>query len=240
MTDAFLPSPDDTSNPWIRLFRMVDAQDDSNVPFDGNVEYGMASAYTFVQALLAAGKNLTRQSMIAGIAGHGTSWQGPALVPFSYSSHDHSGLSGAQLGQIENGKLVLLGQPLTTTAGPEAAITPYPRPRPRRRPADSPRRLGPPGGRRPRERGRSRRRCLAVLDRRRTFAGTPAATEWAGMSAVTTELAPITHRSPIVTPPVMTTCAPHQTLSPIRVGPLVVNPCHGTGRSGSSKRWQRR
>jgi ABC-type branched-subunit amino acid transport system substrate-binding protein len=125
VTDAFLPSPEDTSNPWIRLFRMIDAQDDSNVPFDGNVEYGMASAYTFVQALLAAGKNLTRQSMIAGIAGHGTSWQGPALVPFSYSSHDHSGLSGAQLGQIENGKLVLLGQPLTTTAGPKAAITPY-------------------------------------------------------------------------------------------------------------------
>ena len=40
------------------------------------------------------------------------------------------------------------------------------------------------------------------------------------MSDVTTELAPITHRSPIVTPLVTTTCAPHQTLSPIRVGPL--------------------
>jgi branched-chain amino acid transport system substrate-binding protein len=125
VTDSFLPSPDDASNPWIRLFRMVDQQDDSNVPFDGNVEYGMASAYTFVQALLAAGKNLTRQTMLAGINGHGTSWQGPALVPFSYSSQDHSGLSGAQLGKIAKGKLVLFGQPLTTTARPGAAITPY-------------------------------------------------------------------------------------------------------------------
>ncbi len=35
----------------------------------------------------------------------------------------------------------------------------------------------------------------------------------------------------------MTTPAPHQTLSPTRVGPLVVKPCQGTGSSGSSNRW---
>ena len=63
-----------------------------------------------------------------------------------------------------------------------------------------------------------------------------AAMEYGGMLSVTTELAPITQRSPIVTPLVMTTCAPHQTLSPIRVGPLVVKPCHGTGVTGSSNR----
>jgi hypothetical protein len=39
------------------------------------------------------------------------------------------------------------------------------------------------------------------------------------MSDVTTELAPITERAPTVTPLVMTTFAPHHTLSPIRVGP---------------------
>ena len=69
------------------------------------------------------------------------------------------------------------------------------------------------------------------------LAGAPAAIENAGMSRVTTELAPITQRSPIVTPLVTTTLAPIQTLAPIRVGPLVVKPCHGTGISGSSKRW---
>jgi len=36
---------------------------------------------------------------------------------------------------------------------------------------------------------------------------------------------------------VTTTLAPHQTLSPIRVGPLVVNPCQVIGRLGSSNRW---
>src|SRR4051794_20087529 len=56
------------------------------------------------------------------------------------------------------------------------------------------------------------------------------------MSLVTTELAPITQRSPIVTPLVTTQLAPNQQLSPIRVGPLVVNPCQVTGLSGSSKR----
>src|SRR3954449_12505991 len=72
---------------------------------------------------------------------------------------------------------------------------------------------------------------------RSTFAGAPAAIERGGRSVVTTELAPITQRSPIVTPLVMTTLAPHQTLSPMRVGPFEVKPCQGTGRSGSSKRW---
>ena len=54
---------------------------------------------------------------------------------------------------------------------------------------------------------------------------------------MTTLFAPTTHRSPIVTPEVTTTLAPHQTSSPIRVGPLLVKPCHVTGLSGSSKRW---
>src|SRR5205807_5030562 len=47
-----------------------------------------------------------------------------------------------------------------------------------------------------------------------TLAGTPAAIEYGGTSAVTTLLAPITQRSPTVTPLVMTTLAPHQVLSP--------------------------
>ncbi len=65
--------------------------------------------------------------------------------------------------------------------------------------------------------------------RRSTFAGAPAAIENGGMSAVTTLFAPITQRSPTVTPLVTTTLAPHQTLSPTRVGPLLVKPCHVIG-----------
>ena len=53
-----------------------------------------------------------------------------------------------------------------------------------------------------------------------------------GMSVVTTLLAPITQRSPIVTPLVTTTFAPHQTLSPMVVGPLEVKPCQVIGCVG--------
>ena len=51
ITDGYLPSPTDTSNPWIQLFMKIHAQYDASAPFDGNVEYGMANAYTLVQAL---------------------------------------------------------------------------------------------------------------------------------------------------------------------------------------------
>ena len=50
ITDAYLPSPAETSNPWIRLFRKVDAQYYNSAPLNTDVEYGMASAYTLVQA----------------------------------------------------------------------------------------------------------------------------------------------------------------------------------------------
>ncbi len=53
-----------------------------------------------------------------------------------------------------------------------------------------------------------------------TLAGVPAASEKGSMSCVTTLLAPITQRSPMLTPLVTTTLAPSQQLSPMRVGPL--------------------
>ena len=43
------------SNSWIALFKKVHDQYDAKAPFDGNVLYGEAVAYTFVQAMLKAG-----------------------------------------------------------------------------------------------------------------------------------------------------------------------------------------
>ena len=51
ITDGYLPSSSDMSNPWIALFKKIHDEYDSSAPFDGNVEYGMANAYTLVQAL---------------------------------------------------------------------------------------------------------------------------------------------------------------------------------------------
>ncbi|HEY8762906.1 MAG TPA: ABC transporter substrate-binding protein, partial [Solirubrobacteraceae bacterium] len=107
ITDGYLPSPTDTSNPWIQLFQKVHDQYDAGAPFDGNVEYGMANAYTLVQALQAAGKNLTRQGLVTAIDNSGAKWSGPGIVPFRYSKTEHGGYGGAEIGQVRNGKIVL-------------------------------------------------------------------------------------------------------------------------------------
>ena len=125
ITDGYLPSNTDTANPWIQLFMKVHSQYDPNVPFDGNVEYGMASAYTLVQALKAAGKNLTRQDLITAIEKSGSSWTGPGLVPFRYTTSQHGGYGGAEMGQVRNGQIVLFGGPLTTDPTQGSPITPY-------------------------------------------------------------------------------------------------------------------
>ncbi len=125
ITDGYLPSNTDTTNPWIQLFMKVHAQYDSSAPFDGNVEYGMANAYTLVQALKAAGKNLTRQSLIDAVNSGGAKWTGPGLVPFRYTSTQHGGYGGAEIGKIQGGKIVLSGGPLTTDPTASGAITPY-------------------------------------------------------------------------------------------------------------------
>ncbi|MGI8507629.1 MAG: ABC transporter substrate-binding protein [Solirubrobacteraceae bacterium] len=125
ISDGYLPSSSDTSNPWIALFKKIHDQYDASAPFDGNVEYGMANAYTLVQALQAAGKHLTRQGLVTAINNDGAKWTGPGLVPFRYSSTVHGGYGGAEMGQIRKGKIVLFGGPLQTEPTPSSPITAY-------------------------------------------------------------------------------------------------------------------
>jgi ABC-type branched-subunit amino acid transport system substrate-binding protein len=125
VTDGYLPSPTDTSNPWIALFKKVHDQYDSSAPFDGNVEYGMANAYTLAQSLQLAGKSLTRQGLINAVNSTGSKLTGPGLVPFRYSTSQHGGYSGVEMGQVRNGKITLFGGPLVTEPTAGSAITPY-------------------------------------------------------------------------------------------------------------------
>jgi branched-chain amino acid transport system substrate-binding protein len=122
ITDGYLASPADPSNSWIQLFGKIHDQYIPKLPFDGNVEYGMAAAYTFVQALKAAGQNPTRDSIVKAIeSGH---FSGPGLVPFAFSGSSHAGFTGAQIGVIKGTAIKLLGTPMTTDDG-TGAITPY-------------------------------------------------------------------------------------------------------------------
>jgi len=125
ITDGYLPSFSDTSNPWIQLFKKIKDQYDPSAPFDGNVEYGMANAYTLVQALEAAGKNLTRQGLINAVDTQGATWKGPGLVPFRYSKTDHGGFSGVQMAKVVGSSIKAFGPIYTTDPSSGGAISTY-------------------------------------------------------------------------------------------------------------------
>jgi len=115
ITDGYLSSPADPSNSWIQLFQKIHDQYIPKLPFDGNVEYGMAAAYTFAQALAGAGDNPTRDSLVKAVESGLP--QGPGLVPFRFSADSHAGFTGAQVGVIKGTAIKLLGSPQTTDDG---------------------------------------------------------------------------------------------------------------------------
>jgi ABC-type branched-subunit amino acid transport system substrate-binding protein len=99
ITDIYLPSQGDSTNPWITLFQGIKNTYAPSLPWDGNVLYGFATAYTFVQALKAAGQNPTRAGIVSAIqSSHWT--DGPGLTPFGFSSSNHLGYTGVQVVQI--------------------------------------------------------------------------------------------------------------------------------------------
>jgi ABC-type branched-subunit amino acid transport system substrate-binding protein len=122
ITDAYLPALS-TSDSWYVLFKKVHDQYDAKAPLDGNVFYGMAAAYTFVQAMLKAGRNPTRASLVTAIQGGLP--QGPVVAPFAYSSGDHNGATGAYMGSIKNGVIVQQGPVLTTDQSASGAVSTY-------------------------------------------------------------------------------------------------------------------
>jgi ABC-type branched-subunit amino acid transport system substrate-binding protein len=122
VTDSYLTPIGDTTSSWYALFKKVHDQYIPGLPMDGNVGYGMAAAYTVVQALQAAGKNPTRKSLVDAVAKGG--FTGPGLVPFAFSSASHAGFTGAQIGIVKGNAIVLQGQAFTTDDG-GAPLAPY-------------------------------------------------------------------------------------------------------------------
>jgi branched-chain amino acid transport system substrate-binding protein len=121
VTSGYLPATSDTSNPWITLFKQIHDQYISALPFDGNVVYGMAVAYSFAQLMKKAGRNPSRQDVINTLQG-GQVDQGPGLVPLGYSSSSHLGYQGVQMATIQNGAAQFTGSIFTATvSGPVTA-----------------------------------------------------------------------------------------------------------------------
>lgn len=123
VTSGYLPATTDTSSPWITLFKQIHDQYIPSLPFDGNVEYGMAVAYSFVQLMKKAGRNPTRQDIINTLNG-GQLDAGPGFVPLGYSSSSHLGYQGVQMATIQNGAAQYMGSIYTATvSGPVTACS---------------------------------------------------------------------------------------------------------------------
>lgn len=117
----YLPLATDTANPWIQLYTKINTQYNANAELDNNVVYGMSVGYLFVQALQAAGKDVTREKIIQAVEKGG--FTGPGLVPVRFSAQDHSGYAGEQLTTIKGGKATYFGTPFTTDDG-DGAVAP--------------------------------------------------------------------------------------------------------------------
>ena len=123
ITDEFFPAPGDTSNSWIALFTKVRNQYDAKAPLDYTAMYGMAVAYTFVQAMFKAGRNPTRADLVSAIEGGLP--QGPVVAPFAFAADSHAGVTGVYIGVIQNGVVVRQGKVLTTDTSASGPVTTY-------------------------------------------------------------------------------------------------------------------
>jgi branched-chain amino acid transport system substrate-binding protein len=120
----YLPASNDDTNPWIPLFKQINTKYNGNAAFDNNIVYGMSVGVLFVQALKAAGKDLTRENLIAAVEKGG--FQGPGLAPLRYSKTDHSGYAGERLSKVTGTTQSYFGDAYSTDDGdgPVKAYTP--------------------------------------------------------------------------------------------------------------------
>jgi ABC-type branched-subunit amino acid transport system substrate-binding protein len=126
---GYLPAVDEPANPWTVQFRKIAEEYAPDLEFDGNVIYGMSVGYLFVQALQAAGRDLTRTSIVDAVTENG--FTGPGMVPLRFSAGDHSGYGGLRVNRVTGGKQAYVGPVYVTDdrSGPvreytEAAPTP--------------------------------------------------------------------------------------------------------------------
>ncbi|MGH3218191.1 MAG: ABC transporter substrate-binding protein [Streptosporangiaceae bacterium] len=122
ITDEYLPALS-TSDPWYNLFVKIHNQYDAKEPLDGNFFYGMAAAYTFVEAMFKAGRNPTRADLVSAV--NSGLPRGPMVAPYAYSATDHDGDTGAYIGIIKNGVVVQTGSVMTTDTSATGPVTAY-------------------------------------------------------------------------------------------------------------------
>ncbi len=101
ITALYQPPESTAANPWIQVEKKILQKYTPTLwaqhGLDGDTEYGIALGYTFVQALKAAGKNLTRTSLIKAIDTKASTFKTPGFVPLNYSKTVHYGFEGGEV-----------------------------------------------------------------------------------------------------------------------------------------------
>ena len=111
LTTEYMPGVDAPDDPWVQLWQKVWDESGQEGELTNYRIYGMAQAYTMVQALQSAGQNPTRDDLVEAVETVGAEWEGPAFSPFRYSTDSHMGISGMQVSRLAG-----------TTAEPETGI----------------------------------------------------------------------------------------------------------------------
>jgi branched-chain amino acid transport system substrate-binding protein len=119
---SFLPSVVDPKDEYVELFKEINTKYNKNLKFNSWTLIGMNSAFLTVQALHAAGKNLTRKSLLAAIDNGGAKFASAGLVPLNYSKTSNVGYNGYWFGTFNStGDLVpnstFTYTPYTTDSG---------------------------------------------------------------------------------------------------------------------------
>jgi ABC-type branched-subunit amino acid transport system substrate-binding protein len=112
---SFMPDAKDLTDPYVKQFIAINTKYNKGVAFDNYVLAGMNSAMLTVQALRAAGKNLTRAGLISAIEAKGSKFASAGLVPLGWSASSRVGYNGYWVSQLNakgegkpyGGKLVI-------------------------------------------------------------------------------------------------------------------------------------
>ena len=119
---SFLPSVVDPKDEYVQLFKDINTQYNKGAKFTSWALIGMNTAFVTVQALQAAGKNLTRKSLLAAFDDNGSKFASAGLVPLNYSKTSSVGYNGYWFGTFNRtGDLVpnatFTYEPYTTDSG---------------------------------------------------------------------------------------------------------------------------
>ena len=107
ITDAYFAPESDTSNQWVQVEKKLLEKYAPSLwaksGLDGNTQYGVALAYTFVQALEKAGTNPTRQSLDGCHQPRRQKLRDPGLrAPQLLEHGSHYGFEGEEVVKLES------------------------------------------------------------------------------------------------------------------------------------------